>query len=252
MKIDGQSAIVTGGASGLGKAAAEMLAAKGAKVAILDMNGEAAEAVGATTGGPGVPCDVTDAAAVEAALETVNGAIGTPRIVLNAAGVGTPGLTVGKEGALPLENFTRVVDINLNGTFNVLRLAAAHMAALEPLETTERGLIVNVASVAAYDGQRGQAAYAASKGGVAAMTLPLARDLARHGIRVMTIAPGIFNTPLLQTLPENIQKALADSIPFPQRLGDPDEFAALVCHFAENPSLNGETVRLDGAVRLAG
>jgi NAD(P)-dependent dehydrogenase (short-subunit alcohol dehydrogenase family) len=216
------------------------------------MNGEAAAAVGATTGGPGVACDVTDEAAVEAALKTVNDAIGVPRILLNAAGVGTPGLTVGKNGPLPLKEFTRVIDINVNGTFNVLRLAAANMAALEPLDTAERGLIVNVASVAAYDGQRGQAAYGASKGAVAAMTLPLARDLAQHGIRVMTIAPGIFNTPLLQTLPENIQEALANSIPFPKRLGDPDEFAALVCHFAENPSLNGETVRLDGAVRLAG
>ena len=252
MQIDGQAAVVTGGASGLGKAAAEMLAAKGAKVAILDMHAEAAAAVGATTGGPGVQCDVTDAAAVEAALETVNGAIGTPRILLNAAGVGTPGLTLGKKGPLPLEDFARVIEINVMGTFNVLRLAAAGMAALEPMDTTERGVIVNVASLAAYDGQRGQAAYAASKAGVAGMTLPLARDLAQHGIRVMTIAPGVFNTPLLQTLPENIQEALANSIPFPKRLGDPDEFAALVCHFAENPSLNGETVRLDGAVRLAG
>lgn len=250
MNINGQSALVTGGASGLGKAAAEMLAAKGAKVAILDMNGEAAKAVAETTGGPAVECDVTDDKSVERALETVSAAIGAPRICLNAAGVGDAELTLGKEGPQPLENFARVVNINLMGTFNVLRIAAAGMAALEPLDTTERGIIVNVASVAAFDGQRGQAAYAAAKGGVAAMTLPLAREFARFGIRVMTIAPGIFNTPLLQTLPENIQKALGESVPFPKRLGDPDEFGALVCHFAENPSLNGETVRLDGAVRL--
>lgn len=251
MDIEGQSAVVTGGGSGLGKATAEMLADKGARVAILDMNGEAAETVGAVTGGPGIQCNVTDPEEVEAALDTVNSAIGPPRICLNAAGVGDAGLALGREGPLPLENFARVVNINLNGTFNVLRIAAANMAELDPLDTTERGLIVNVASVAAYDGQRGQAAYAASKGAVAAMTLPLAREFARYGIRVMSIAPGIFNTPMLQTLPENIQNALAASIPFPQRLGEAGEFASLVCHFAENVSLNGETVRLDGAVRLS-
>jgi len=251
MNIEGKSVVVTGGGSGLGRASAEMLAEKGAKVAIIDMNGEAAETVAAITGGPAIQCDVTQASEVEAALKTINDTIGVPRVCLNAAGVGDAGLVLGKDGPLPLENFSRVVDINLIGTFNVLRIAAGHMSELDALDTTERGLIVNVASVAAYEGQRGQAAYAASKGAVASMTLPLAREFARYGIRVMTIAPGIFDTPLLQTLPENIQKALAAGIPFPQRLGDPNEFASLVCHFAENPSLNGETVRLDGAVRLS-
>ena len=251
MNIDGQPAIVTGGASGLGKATAEMLAARGARVAIMDLNAEAAEKVAAETGGPAVACDVTDAAAVEAALKTVVDAIGAPRICINAAGVGGAILTVGKEGPHPLEDFARIVNINLIGTFNVLRLVAAGMTALEPLDTTERGVIVNVSSVAAFDGQRGQAAYAASKGGVASMLLPIARDLARHGIRVTAIAPGIFHTPLLDTLPENVQKSLADSIPFPQRLGKPAEFAALAIHMVENPMLNGELVRLDGAVRLA-
>ena len=251
MDIDGQSALVTGGASGLGEATARMLASKGAKVAILDRNAELAEKVAADTGGPAVVCDVTDPDAVEAALKTVSDAIGTPRICINAAGIGGAKLTVGKEGPHPLEDFARIININLIGTFNVLRLAAAGMAALEPLDTTERGVIINVSSVAAFDGQRGQAAYAASKGGVASMLLPIARDLARHGIRVTAIAPGIFLTPLMDTLPENIQKSLGESIPFPNRLGKPEEFAALAIHMVENPMINGELVRLDGAVRLA-
>tara|TARA_B100000686_G_C16706355_1_gene926509 strand:- start:704 stop:1537 length:834 start_codon:yes stop_codon:yes gene_type:complete len=251
MEITGQTAVVTGGASGLGKAAAEMLASKGAKVAVLDMNGDAAETVSRTTGGLGMECDVTDPEKVQIALGKISDSIGVPRMCINAAGVGTAGLVIGKEGPLPLEKFSRVIDINVNGTFNVLRLAAANMVELEPLPTTERGIIINVSSVAAYEGQRGQAAYAASKGAIAAMTLPLAREFSRYGIRVMTVAPGIFDTPLLKTLPENVQKSLAASIPFPARLGDPQEFASLVCHLTENSSLNGETIRLDGAVRLS-
>ncbi len=251
MDINGVSAIVTGGASGLGAATARMLAGAGARVAIFDLNQELAEATAGEIGGHAVVCDVTDAAGTEAAIANAREAIGAARILINCAGVGTPAKAVGRKGPLPLERFTQVVAINLIGTFNVIRLAAAEMIALEPLKDGERGVIVNTASVAAFDGQIGQPAYAASKAGVVGMTLPLAREFAAHGIRVLTIAPGIFETPMLQSLDEQVQQSLAAMIPFPSRLGRAEEFASLAKHMCENMMLNGEVVRLDGAIRMA-
>ena len=252
MNIDGQSAIVTGGGSGLGAQTARELARRGARVAVLDINGDGANAVAAEIGGIGVRCDITDTASVEAALAVVKDKHGPARLLMNVAGVGSAKRIVQRDGsAAPLEDFRRVVEINLIGTYNVTRLVAARMAALEPLEEGERGVIVNTASVAAFDGQVGQEAYSASKGGIAAMTLPLARDLAQHGIRVVTIAPGLFMTPLLQELPAEVQASLAASIPFPKRLGKPSEFAHLAASIIENLSLNGEVIRLDGALRMA-
>ncbi|HUE19363.1 MAG TPA: SDR family NAD(P)-dependent oxidoreductase [Stellaceae bacterium] len=252
MKIAGMVAAITGSASGLGLATAKLLADQGALVALIDVNPDVAK-VAAGLGGKsvGFACDVTDEKAGEAVLAKIVERLGVPRILVNCAGVGPAKRIVGKAGPMPLEDFTRVVEINLIGTFNMLRLAAARMMALEPLDTGERGIIVNTASVAAYDGQIGQAAYAASKGGVVALTLPAAREFARFGIRVMTIAPGIFETPMLLALPEAAQKSLGAAVPFPSRLGRPDEYAALVRHIVENPMLNGETIRLDGALRMA-
>jgi NAD(P)-dependent dehydrogenase (short-subunit alcohol dehydrogenase family) len=251
MRIEGQAAIVTGGASGLGLATAEMLAAAGAKVALLDVDAEQAAAAAGRLGGRGLACDVADAASAEQAVAAARDAHGAARILVNCAGIAPAARIVGRGGPMPLADFARVIQVNLIGSFNLLRLAAADMAALQPDEDGERGVIVNTASVAAFDGQIGQAAYASSKGGIAALTLPAARELARYGIRVATIAPGIFETPMLRGLPESVQQSLAASVPFPKRLGRPDEYAALVRHILDNPMLNGEVIRLDGAIRMA-
>ena len=253
MQIAGLAAIVTGGGSGLGAATARALAAAGAKVALFDRNLEAAESLAADMGGMGfaVACDVADAASTEAAFATAKAKHGPARILVNCAGIGTPGKVVGKEGPLPLADFERVIKVNLIGTFNCLRLAAAEMSGLDALEGGERGIIISTASVAAFDGQIGQAAYAASKGGVVALSLPAARELARFGIRVNAIAPGLFLTPMLLGLPQAAQDSLGASVPFPNRLGNPAEYAKLAVHMVENPMLNGEVVRLDGALRMA-
>jgi NAD(P)-dependent dehydrogenase (short-subunit alcohol dehydrogenase family) len=252
MNISGSSAIVTGGGSGLGEAVARELARLGAKVAVLDVNAEGAQRVAADIGGIACRADITRTEDVEAALDAAEGRHGTPRIVMNIAGIGTAKRVIGKDGSpAPLEDFERVVRINLVGTYNVIRLAAARIAKLEPLADGERGVVVNTASVAAFDGQVGQEAYSASKGGIVGMTLPLARDLAQWGIRVMTVAPGLFRTPLMEQLPEPVQQSLAASIPFPKRLGHPEEFAALAAHIVSNGHLNGEVIRLDGALRMA-
>jgi NAD(P)-dependent dehydrogenase (short-subunit alcohol dehydrogenase family) len=251
VEIKGHSAIVTGGGSGLGAAVACALADAGAKVAVLDINEEAARATAQAVGGVAIACDVRDAASAEAAIAAARDAHGVARVLVNCAGVGTPGRAVGREGPLPLADFEKVVGINLIGTFNLTRLAASDMFGLDALADGERGVIVNTASVAAFDGQIGQPAYAASKGGVAAMTLPLAREFSSKGIRVMTIAPGIFSTPMLRGLSQEVQDALGQSVPFPKRLGQPEEFAALVMHIVANTMLNGEVIRLDGAIRMA-
>jgi NAD(P)-dependent dehydrogenase (short-subunit alcohol dehydrogenase family) len=251
MQLAGLPAFVTGGASGLGAATAREFAAAGARVAIFDMNMGAADKVAAEIGGIAVECDVTSAAGAEAAVKAATAKLGAPRVLVNCAGVGTPARAVGRDGPLPLEVFNKVVQINLVGTFNLIRLCAALMQKLEPLADGERGVIVNTASVAAFDGQIGQPAYAASKAGVHGMTLPLAREFAQSGIRVCTIAPGLFGTPMMFALPEEAQKSLAASVPFPKRLGDPAEYARLARHIVENVMLNGETIRLDGAIRMA-
>jgi NAD(P)-dependent dehydrogenase (short-subunit alcohol dehydrogenase family) len=251
MEVEGQAAIVSGGGSGLGRATAEMLAAAGVKVAILDINEAAAGEAAKETGGLAIVADVTDAKSVEAAVATARQRHGAARIAVNCAGIGTAGRIVGRDGPLPLDAFRRVIEVNLIGSFNLMRLAAAEMTQLDPLADGERGIIVSTASVAAYEGQIGQAAYSASKGGIAALTLPAARELARYGIRVVAIAPGIFSTPMLQGLPQNVRDSLAASIPFPNRLGRPDEYAALVLHLCRNTMINGEVIRLDGALRMA-
>jgi NAD(P)-dependent dehydrogenase (short-subunit alcohol dehydrogenase family) len=251
MEIKGQAALVTGGASGLGAATARALAAAGAKVAIADVNEKAAAEVADSIKGVAVACDVADSASGEAAVKKAAAAHGPARILVNCAGVGPAKRIVGRDGPMPLEDFERVIKINLIGTFNAMRLAAADMQSLEPMEDGERGVIVSTASVAAYEGQIGQAAYAASKGGVVALTMPAARELAQFGIRVNTIAPGIFSTPMLQALPEETQKSLAVSVPFPKLLGRPEQYADLVLHIVENRYINGETIRLDGALRMA-
>lgn len=245
--------LVTGGASGLGEATARALHTAGARVVIADLNSERGESLAAELGDNAVfqHTDVTSEADAQAAVDKALNTFGSLQGLINCAGIGDPAKVVGREGPQPLEVFSRVVQINLLGTFNMLRLAAAAIAKSEPQDDGERGIIINTASVAAYDGQIGQAGYAASKGGVVSMTLPIARELARHGIRVMTIAPGLFMTPLMETLPEEIQQSLAASIPFPNRLGEPDEFAQLACHIVGNTMLNGETIRLDGAIRMA-
>jgi NAD(P)-dependent dehydrogenase (short-subunit alcohol dehydrogenase family) len=250
MNPKGVAAIVTGGGSGLGEATARALAAAGAKVAVFDVNTKGAEAVAADIGGIAVRCDVSSPDA-EAAIDTAANAHGEARILINCAGIGMAMRTTTKEGAHPLEVFAKVVQVNLVGTFNMIRLFAVRCEKLDPLEGGERGVIVNTASVAAYDGQIGQAAYSASKGGVVGMTLPIARDLSRAGIRVCTIAPGIFRTPMLAGLPEEAQKSLGMQVPFPPRLGDPAEYGALAMHIVQNQMLNAETIRLDGAIRMA-
>lgn len=251
MDIKGHTAIITGGASGLGAATAETLAAAGARVALLDVNLAAAETVAKKIGGFAVQCDVTSDTSAEAALAKVREAYGAGRVLVNCAGIGPPKRIVGKDGPMPLADYRRVIEINLIGTFNMLRLAAADMCKLEPLADGERGVIVSTASVAAFEGQVGQAAYASSKGGVAALTMPASRELAQFGIRVMTIAPGIFMTPMLAALPQEAQDSLGASVPFPKRLGQPDEFADLVSFIVQNRYLNGEVIRLDGALRMA-
>jgi NAD(P)-dependent dehydrogenase (short-subunit alcohol dehydrogenase family) len=252
MKIASQAALVTGGGSGLGAAVARELAKQGAKVAVLDINEAAAMAVAEEIGGFAQRCDIADAASATAAIEAAESRHGTARIVMNIAGIGGAKRLVGKDGSpAPLDDFERVLRVNLVGTYNVSRLAAARIAKLEPLADGERGVIVMTASVAAFDGQVGQEAYSASKAGLVGMTLPMARDLAQHGIRVCTIAPGLFATPLMKQLPEEVQQSLAASIPFPKRLGQPEEFAALAAHIVTNVHLNGETIRLDGALRMA-
>lgn len=244
-------AVITGGASGLGEATARRLAAKGATVALLDMNEERGEAVAGEIGGVFAKCDVTSDASVDAALAASTAALGTPRIVVNCAGVGTPQKTVGRDGPIDMKHFEQVIQINLIGTMRVMSRAAWIMAQSDPVDDDGcRGIVVNTASVAAFDGQIGQAAYASSKGGVAALTLPAARDLSRNGIRVATIAPGIFGTPMLRGLPDEAQESLAKQVPFPVRLGDPDEFAKLVCFIVETGYMNGEVVRLDGSIRM--
>ena len=249
MDAKGQAAIVTGAASGLGAATAQLLAQQGAKVALLDVND--AGPVAAEIGGLALTCDVTDEGSASAAIDQARTQHGTARILVNCAGVGPAKRIVGRDGPMPLADFKRVIDINLIGTFNMMRLAAAEMSMLPPLADGERGVIVSTASVAAFEGQIGQAAYAASKGGVAALTVPAARELSQFGIRVLAIAPGIFATPMLKALPQEAQDSLGGSVPFPQRLGEPREFAELVLHCLRNGYLNGEVIRLDGALRMA-
>ena len=252
MKFQGNVFVVTGGASGLGGATSAMIVAQGGKVILADVNADAGKAHAASLGAAAqfLKCDVTreedGKAVIDAAL-----AAGTLRGLVNCAGIAIGQKTVGRDGPHPLDAFQRVIMINLVGTFNMIRLAATAMARQDPLPNGERGVIVNTASVAAYDGQVGQAAYSASKGGVVGMTLPIARDLSRDGIRVMTIAPGIFETPMLMTMPQDVRDSLGKQVPFPSRLGKPDEYANLVKSIMENEMLNGETIRLDGAIRMA-
>jgi 3-hydroxyacyl-CoA dehydrogenase / 3-hydroxy-2-methylbutyryl-CoA dehydrogenase len=245
-------AVITGGASGLGRATAARLVAAGGRVALLDLATSAGADVAKSLGPAALfaPADVTSGDQVTAALDTARDRLGGLSVLVNCAGIGTAMKTVGKAGPARLEDFTRVITVNLIGTFNCIRLAAAIMARNEPTRDGERGVVINTASVAAFDGQIGQAAYSASKGGIVGLTLPVARDLAEVGIRVVTIAPGIFDTPLLGTLPEPVRASLAKQVPFPQRLGHPEEYAALAAHIIENVMLNGETIRLDGAIRM--
>ncbi len=251
MRLDKSVAVITGGASGLGRATAERLLDGGASVVVIDLPRSKGQEMAAELGKHCLfqPADVTDPAQVAAALDAAAG-LGPLRITVNCAGVGEPTKVLGKHGPHPLEEFERVLRINLAGTFNVIRLAAERMTFNEPVDG-DRGVIVNTASVAAFDGQVGQAAYSASKGGIVGMTLPIARELAGHQIRVMTIAPGMFETPLLLSLPEKAQQSLAQQVPHPSRMGKPAEFAALVAHIVDNGMLNGETIRLDGAIRMA-
>ena len=252
MDITGSVALVTGGASGLGLATARRLVKAGAKAVLVDLPSSKGDEAAASLDGGAVfaAADVTDEAAVRSALDAA-GELGQLRVVVNCAGIGTPGRLLGRDGtAYPIEPFVKVLQVNLIGTFNVIRLAVERLAAAEPVGE-ERGVIVNTASVAAYEGQIGQAAYSASKGGIVGMTLPIARDLAQRQIRVVTIAPGLFDTPLLAGLPEEARTSLGQQVPHPSRLGDPDEYGALVEHIVANPMLNGEVIRLDGAIRMA-
>jgi len=251
MNIQDAAAIVSGGGSGLGRATAQALADKGARVAIFDVNVAAAEEAAKAIGGVAFKCDVSDAASAEAAVAAAAAAHGPARILVNCAGIGTPKRVVGRDGAQPLGDFQRIINVNLVGSFNLIRLVAAALSKAEPLTNGERGVIVSTASVAAFEGQIGQAAYSASKGGVVAMTLPIARELAPFGIRVNTIAPGIFLTPMLLGLPKEAQDSLGCSVSTPARHGDPSEYAALVVHLCENGYINGETIRIDGALRMA-
>ncbi|WP_425041035.1 SDR family oxidoreductase [Primorskyibacter sp. S187A] len=249
MQIEGQVAVVSGGASGLGAATARHLAALGARVAVLDFNGDAAGALAAEIGGQAETVDVRDEASVAAAMDKVAQELGVPRVVVNTAGIADAARVVNREGQTSVELFRRVIEVNLIGTYTVMSHAARHMAAAEPVGE-ERGVVINTASIAFEDGQMGQTAYAASKGGVAAMALPAAREMARQGIRVMTIAPGLFETPMMQGLPEEVAQGIVANIPFPARLGAPEEYARLVQSIVENSYFNGTVVRLDGAVRL--
>lgn len=250
MKLAGQAAIVTGGGGGLGAATARSMAAAGARVTLLDVNMDAASAVASEIGGLAISCDVSDAGSAEAAVAAAREAHGAARVLVNCAGIGPAERIVGRNGPMPLENFRRVIEINLIGTFNLTRLAAADMVGLDPQEDNERGVIISTASVAAFEGQIGQAAYSASKGGVHALTIVGAREFARNGIRVNTIAPGLFGTPMLLGMPQDVQDNLAATVPYPSRFGLPDEYAKLVMSILDNVMLNGETIRLDGAIRM--
>jgi 3-hydroxyacyl-CoA dehydrogenase/3-hydroxy-2-methylbutyryl-CoA dehydrogenase len=252
VKLEGAAALVAGGASGLGAATARELTARGARVAVVDLDGDKAEALAKVLGGDTVAyrADVTSEADVEAAVAAAGEAFGSLQLAVSCAGIGWAERTVSRQGPANLQPFETVVRVNLIGTFNVLRLSAAAMAGNDPDDEGERGAVVMTASIAAWDGQIGQSAYSASKGGVAALTLPAARDLSRLGIRVCTIAPGLFDTPLLAALPEEQRQKLGEQVPFPPRLGRPEEFAQLACHIAENTMLNGEAIRLDGALRM--
>jgi NAD(P)-dependent dehydrogenase (short-subunit alcohol dehydrogenase family) len=251
MDIQGSAAIITGGASGLGAATAELLAQQGAKVALLDVNVDAARTLAGKLGGIAVRCDVTDDKSATDAIAEARARHGAARILINCAGIGPAKRIVGRDGPMPLDDFSKVIAVNLIGTFNMMRLAAVDMQGIEPQGNGERGVIVSTASVAAFEGQIGQAAYSASKGGVAALTMPAAREFAQFGIRVLAIAPGIFSTPMLKALPEAAQKSLGEQVPFPKRLGEPSEFAALVLHCLQNSYLNGEVIRIDGSLRMA-
>jgi NAD(P)-dependent dehydrogenase (short-subunit alcohol dehydrogenase family) len=251
MQIKNSVFIVTGGASGLGAATARMAAENGGKVVIADLQAEMGEKLAKELGGRFIKTDVTSEADGKAAVALAQKEFGGVHVLVNCAGIGTAERTVGKDGPHSLAHFTKVVTINLIGSFNMIRLAAAAMIAAGPNASGERGVIVNTASVAAFDGQIGQAAYSASKGGIVGMTLPIARDLSRNGIRVCTIAPGIFETPMLMGMPKDVQEALGKMVPFPQRLGRPAEYAQLARQIVENEMLNGETIRLDGAIRMA-
>jgi NAD(P)-dependent dehydrogenase (short-subunit alcohol dehydrogenase family) len=251
MDIRGQAAIVTGGGSGLGEGTARALAKAGARVAVLDVNPDAAARVAGEIGGLALACDVASADQAAACVAKAREAHGAARVLVNCAGIAPAARIVGKDGPLALDAFRRVIEINLIGTFNMMRLAAADMQTVEPLSDGDRGVIVSTASVAAFEGQIGQSAYASSKGGVAALTLPAAREFSQFGIRVLAIAPGIFATPMLTNLPQESQDSLGAAVPFPKRLGKPSEYAALVLHCVHNGYLNGEVIRLDGALRMA-
>jgi len=250
MQVATQSTLVAGGGSGIGAAVARHLAGLGAKVAVLDVNLDGAQSVAKEFGGLALACDIASADSAQQAIAAARAAHGPARILVNCAGILAPGRILGKDGPLPLDAFRRVIEVNLIGAFNLLRLAAADMAQLPPLADGERGVVINTSSIAAYEGQIGQIAYATSKAGMAGMTLPAARDLARHGIRVLSVAPGLVATQMITGLPQEMQDALAQSIPFPQRLADPSEVARLVQHMVENVMLNGEVIRLDGALRM--
>lgn len=252
MDISGQIALITGGGSGMGAATARYLADQGAKVAVLDLNTENAEKIAAEINGTAVTCDVADTASVETAVETVIQNLGVPRIVVNCAGICPGARVVGREEPHDISLFSKTLSVNLIGSFNILRLCAAAMSTADALnEDGERGVIINTASVAAFDGQIGQAAYSASKGGLVGMTLPIARELSRFGVRVLTIAPGLMETPMLAGMSPEVYDSLVATTLFPKRLGKPEEFAKLVAHICENSLLNGETIRLDGSIRLA-
>lgn len=251
MRIEDQVAWVCGGASGLGEATARALAAEGAQVVVLDSNAEDAAATAESIGGVAFPCDVASAENTAAATRQAIATVGPARILVNCAGIAPAQKMLGKSGVMPLDVYRRVIEINLVGTFNLLRLFADMAAKLEPTDSGERGVVINTASVAGYEGQIGQTAYASSKAGVIGLTLPAARELATFGIRVCAIAPGIFETPMLKALPEAAQKSLGEMVPFPPRLGHASEFASLALHIIGNAMLNGETIRLDGAIRMA-
>jgi NAD(P)-dependent dehydrogenase (short-subunit alcohol dehydrogenase family) len=251
MDIKGVPAVITGGASGLGEATARFLASQGAKVALFDVQMDKAEAVAKDIGAIAVYCDVTRSDSAEQAMQTAKDAHGPCGIAVNCAGIGSPGRIIGREGPMPLDFFSKVIQVNLIGSFNILRLAADQMKDREANVDGERGVIISTASVAAFEGQIGQAAYSASKGGIVAMTLPAARELAKFGIRVLAIAPGLFKTPMMESFSQEIQDSLASTLPFPSRLGKPAEFGRLVRDIVENPILNGEVIRIDSALRMA-
>ena len=250
MNVNGHAALVTGAGSGLGAATARALAASGAKVALLDVNLDAAHKLAGEIGGVAFACDVADAASAETAVAAAREKHGAARVLINCAGIGPAARIVGRDGPMKLADFARVINVNLIGSFNLMRLAAADMVNLPPLADGERGVIVSTASVAAYEGQIGQAAYSASKGGIVSLTMPAAREFARSGVRVMAVAPGLFATPLLLGMPQPVQDSLAASVPFPTRFGTPEEYARLVLHIIDNVMLNGEVIRLDGALRM--